>query len=134
MRFCGGGWGETGAPARRSGKTDPLMSRENWFPICGGPMTAGGHMDVVAAAEVTAGWLEPSSIASLMPLWLVVLMAEGEDPSTAVSLGPLNEMRWAKPPASHSRSSKLGWPPDMSWRPSEKGDVGSRAMDCGDSA
>jgi len=33
-----------------------------------------------------AGWLDPSNITSLIPLWLVVLIADGLDPSTTFSL------------------------------------------------
>ncbi len=50
-------------------------------------MRPGCHIALVPTV-VVGRWLEPSSITSLIPLWLVVLMAEGEEPSTAVSLGP----------------------------------------------
>jgi hypothetical protein len=45
------------------------------------------HMELDAAEAVW--WFDPSTITSLMPLWLVVLIAEGEEPSTAASVGPL---------------------------------------------
>src|SRR4051812_25931496 len=37
------------------------------------------------APEVATGLLDPSSITSLNPLWLAVLIAEGEEPSRAWS-------------------------------------------------
>jgi len=91
-------------------------------------MTAGCQ-SVFAAAEV--GWLDPSTITSLMPLWLVVLMADGLDPSTACSL-PLNDI-WFSKPASQSRGSSMCWLAPISGRPCGNGDVGSSAMDCGES-
>ena len=68
---------------RRSGKTEPFRSIANGFGICGGPITEGCHMVLVPAG---AGWLDPSNITSLIPLWLVVLIADGLDPSTTFSL------------------------------------------------
>jgi hypothetical protein len=66
-------------------------------------MAAGAHMELVPV--VVAGWFDPSNITSLMPLWLVVLMADGEDPSTAVSLGPLLKDIWCSKPVSQSKLS-----------------------------
>jgi hypothetical protein len=40
-------------------------------------------------ADDTAGLFDPSTITSLMPLWLFVLIAEGEEPSIAFSFDPL---------------------------------------------
>jgi hypothetical protein len=39
----------------------------------------------MALAPTGAGWLEPSNITSLIPLWLVVLKADGLDPSATYS-------------------------------------------------
>lgn len=46
---------------------------------------------------VPAGLFDPSSRAPLIPLWLAVLVAEGEDPSMAFSLDLLNVMPCSKP-------------------------------------
>ncbi len=66
--------------------------------------------------------MEPSSMTSLIPLWLVELMAEGEEPSTAVSLGPLKDIWWSKP-GSQSKASSRGGAAEMSCRPWEKGEA-----------
>lgn len=94
-------------------------------------MSAGCHTELVAA--VVAGWFDPSTITSLMPLWLVVLMAEGEEPSTAFSLLALLKEIWWSNPVNQSMLSSRCWVADMSGNPRGKGDMGSIAMDCGES-
>lgn len=92
---------------------------------------AGCHIE--ADELVTAVGLEPSSITSLMPLWLVVLIADGDEPSTAFSPGLLNDI-WCSNPVSQSKLSSICWlGVDMSAIPLPKGDVGSSDMECGDS-
>jgi len=89
------------------------------------------HIELVAAVAVW--WLEPSTMTSLIPLWLVVLSAEGEEPSTAVSTGPLlNDMVWSKP-VTQSKSSNDWLAVDTSGSPCEKGDRGSMAIEGGES-
>lgn len=124
--WAAAGWGETGAPVRRSGKTEGPRSRNGLLIVVGGPMMAGCHMELVAA--VAPGWLDPSTMTSLMPLWLVVLMAEGELLSTAFSLGLLNDM-FCSNPVNQSKLSSKCWLPDTSFMPVPKGDMGSRAIE-----
>jgi hypothetical protein len=66
MGLADDGCGDTGAPFKRSGKTDPLMSRAKGLPICGGPMMDVCHIELVAAVAVW--WFEPSTMTSLIPL------------------------------------------------------------------
>lgn len=63
-------------------------------------MTEDCHMVLVPAG---AGWFDPSTITSLIPLWLVVLMADGLDPSITVSLAPKD--MWFSNPVTQSRPS-----------------------------
>jgi hypothetical protein len=132
MGFADDGCGDTGAPPSRSGKTEPLMSREKGLAICGGPMMDVCHMELVAAVAVW--WFEPSTMTSLMPLWLVVLSAEGEEPSTAFSIGPplLNDIVWSKP-VTQSKSSSDWLAADMSGSPCGNGERGSMAIEGGES-
>jgi len=76
-------WGDMGPPFIKSWKP--------WFPrsmanglgvIKGGAIMDCCHID----AEDVAGLLDPSSMTSLIPLWLAVLIADGDDPSIAFSL------------------------------------------------
>lgn len=77
--FCGF-VGDSGLPFWKSENGDK-SSANGFGVICGGAIIARCHTLVVAA-----GLFEPSNITSLIPLWLAVLIAEGEDPSTALSV------------------------------------------------
>lgn len=125
LSFWCAGCGDIGDPFIKSGKTELLRSRANGWGIWGGPIDAGCHMELVPTG---GAWLEPSSITSLMPLWLVVLMAEGLEPSTAFSLLGWNDIWWSKP-LSQSMVSSSCWFADRSAIPWAKGELGSSAID-----
>jgi hypothetical protein len=99
------GCGDRGAPLRRSGKTELPTSSENGLVIWGGGIMDDCHMDPDPAEAVW--WLDPSTMTSLIPLWLVVLMAEGEDPSTAASVVPLLNDMWCSKPVNQSKPSSI---------------------------
>ena len=77
--------------------------------VMAGAMRVCCHMEL----EVTA-WLEPSSMTSLIALWLAgVLIADGDEPSpTAFSL-PVKSS-WCWKPFIHSKFSSMVWPLVMS--------------------
>lgn len=91
-------------------------------------MTEGCHMVLVPAG---AGWFDPSTITSLIPLWLVVLIADGLDPSITFSL-VLNVI-WCSNPVTQSKPSSNCWVEATSFKLCPKGEVWSSAMDCGES-
>lgn len=83
MAFFGKLYGDIGPPVSRSGKPVPPRSRLKGFGvISGGAIMDCCHIEV----DEAAGLFEPSSMTSLMPLWLAVLIADGDDPSMAFSL------------------------------------------------
>lgn len=87
----------------------------------------GFHID----ADET-GWLEPSSMTSLMPLWLAVLIADGEDPSMTFSFPSWKDICCWKP-FIHSKLSSIGWFADTSEKAGGNGEAESMAMACGES-
>src|SRR6266487_5607741 len=71
--LCCGGFGDIEPPLNRSGNPDCGMSRAKVFCVInGGAIIGCCHMEFVAAA----GLFDPSSMTSLIPLWLVVLIAD----------------------------------------------------------
>src|SRR6266536_5779687 len=85
--FCGKLWGDMGPAFIKSWNPGFPSSMANGLVIRGGPIMDCCHIE----AEEAAGLFDPSNITSLMPLWLAVLIAEGEDPSIAFSLPSCND-------------------------------------------
>jgi len=114
----GAGCGDRGTPVKRSGNTvvPPMSPRENELGICGGHITGPCQIELVST--VGGRWFDPSTMTSLMPLWLAVLMAEGEERSMAWSCISLFKVNWCSKPGSQSKfPSSRCWPPVMSGSP-----------------
>lgn len=89
-------------------------------------MSEACHMALVPAGAL---WFDPSNITSLIPLWLVVLIADGLDSSTTFSV--LKDI-WFSNPVNQSKLSSKGWLADMSVREEGNEEVSS-AMEGGES-
>lgn len=126
MFLWGRFWGEIGPPCIRSWKPGLGISRaKGLLPIIGGAIIVGGHME----AELVGKWFEPSTITSLMPLWLAaVLIADGDEPSIAQSFGPPKDICCSKPFIQSKFSSKP-CPTERSLYAWRYGDCASSAMD-----
>ena len=102
-----------------SGKTGAMASREKAVVSMLVCVTRGlCHM----AAEF--GWLEPSSIMSWKAPWLAVLIADGDEPSSADSFAPENIMELSIPMPQPKSSSSIGLFPANGFANRLKGDAG----------